>query len=95
MERPQLRTPLLQRHGQGAVLYCGRSPCFTCRERYPGGFRQYDGADSLIRITVEDAALLFLAKVLRFVGAEALRNLARSQYPGAAELLAAQEEVPS
>jgi hypothetical protein len=77
------------------VLYCGRFPCFTCRERYPSGFRQHDGADSLIRITAEDAALPFPAKVLRFVGVEALRSLARSQYPGAAELLAEQEEVPA
>jgi hypothetical protein len=80
------------------VLYCGRFPCFTCRERYPDGFRQHDSADSLMPITAEDAALPFPAKVLRFVGLEALRNLARSQYPGAAELLAEQEkekEVPA
>ena len=78
------------------VLYCGRFPCFTCRERYPDGFRQHDRADDLIRIRAEDAALPFPAKVLRFVGLEALRNLARSKYPGASELLAEQEkEVPA
>jgi hypothetical protein len=77
------------------VLYCGRHPCFTCRERYPEGFRQHDSADSLIPITTEDAALPFPAKVLRFVGVEALRNLARSQHPGAAELLASHKEVPA
>jgi len=72
------------------VLYCGRFPCFTCRERSPEGFRQHDSADSLIAITAEDAALPFPAKVLRFVGLAALRNLARSKCPGAAELLAEQ-----
>jgi hypothetical protein len=81
--------------GKVPVLYCGRFPCFTCRERYPGGFRQQGSADSLIRITAEDASLPFPAKVRRFVGLQALRNLARSKYPGAAELLAAQEEVPT
>jgi hypothetical protein len=82
--------------GKVPVLYCGRFPCFTCHKRHPGGFRQHDGADSLIRITAEDAALPFPAKVLRLVGLEALRNLARSKYPGASELLAEQEkEVPA
>jgi hypothetical protein len=81
--------------GKVAVLYCGRFPCFTCRERYPGGFRQHDAGDALIRVTADDAALPFPGKVLRFVGLEALRNLARSQYPGAAELLARHEEVPA
>jgi hypothetical protein len=77
--------------GTVLVLYCGRFPCFTCREQYPaGGFRQHDSADSLIPITAEDAALSFPAKVLRFVGLEALRNLARVKCPGAAELLAEQ-----
>jgi hypothetical protein len=79
--------------GKVPVLYCGRFSCFTCRERHPDGFRQHDGSDSLIPITAEDAALPFPGKVLRFVGREALRNLARSKAPGAAELLAAQEEV--
>jgi hypothetical protein len=40
--------------------------------------------------------LPFPAKVLRSVGLDALRNLARSGYRGAAELLAEQEkEVPA
>jgi hypothetical protein len=79
--------------GKVPVLYCGRSSCFTCREQYPGGFVQHDSADALITISAEEAAETFPAKVLRFVGIEALRNLARSQYPGAAELLTAQAEV--
>jgi hypothetical protein len=78
--------------GYVPVLYCGRFPCFTCRERHPDGFRQLDGADALIRITAEEAAMSFPEKVLRFVGLEALRNLACSQYPAAAELLARQEK---
>jgi hypothetical protein len=81
--------------GKVPVLYCGRFACFTCRERHPGGFRQHDQADALIRVTTEEAAMPFPAKVLRFVGVEALRNLARSQSPGAAELLARHEEVPA
>ncbi len=74
------------------VLYCARFPCFYCRETQHEGFRAHDGADSLIRVTPKEAALSFPAKVLRFIGIEALRNLARSKHPGAAELLAEQEE---
>jgi hypothetical protein len=77
------------------VLWCGRFPCFTCRQRHPEGFRQHDSTDALIAITEEEPSLPFPAQVLRFVGLEALRNLARSQWPGAAELLARQEEVPA
>jgi len=77
------------------VLYCLRFPCFTCRERYPDGFRQHDSADSLIHITAEEAAMSFPEKVLRFVDLEALRNLANAKHPGAAELLARQEEATS
>jgi hypothetical protein len=70
------------------VLYCARFPCSTCRERYPEGFRQHDAADALIRITAEEAGMPFPRQVLRFVGTKALRNLVRSKYPGAAEVLA-------
>ncbi len=77
------------------VLYCARFPCYSCHERYPQGFRQHVGADALIRITAEEATLPFPAKVLRFVSAEALRNLARVKYPGAAELLAEQDKETS
>jgi hypothetical protein len=70
------------------VLYCARFPCSTCRERYPKGFRQHDAADSLIRITAEEAGMPFPRQVLRFVGTKALRNLAQAKYPGAAEVLA-------
>ena len=73
---------------QVPVLYCARFPCPTCRERHPEGFRQHDAADSLIRITTEEAGLPFPRQVLRFVGAQALRNLAQAKYPGAAEVLA-------
>jgi hypothetical protein len=74
--------------GHVPVLYCARFPCSTCYERHPGGFRQHDAADALIRVTAEEAALSFPRQVLRFVGLEALRNLAHSKYPGAAEVLA-------
>lgn len=84
-----------ERTGTVPVLYCRRFPCFSCVKLYPEGFRQHDSADSLIPVTAEDAALPFPAQVLRFVGLEALRNLARSRYTGAAELLAEQEKEVS
>jgi hypothetical protein len=80
------------RTGKVPVLYYGRFHCSTCSQHRPDGWRDYDWADSLNTVTAEDAALPFPAKVLRFVGLEALRNLARSKYPGAAELLAEQSK---
>ena len=77
------------------VRYCRRFSCSGCRARHPEGFLQHDGADALTRITEEEAGLSLPAQVLRFIGLEALRNLARAHYPGASDLLAEQDKEVS
>jgi hypothetical protein len=49
--------------------------------RYDGGSRQHDRADSLVRITEDEAAMTHAEKVHRFLGREALANLERASLP--------------
>jgi hypothetical protein len=48
---------------------------------YEGEWRQHDRADSLIRITPEEAAMTHPEKVARFLGQEALANYERASLP--------------
>jgi hypothetical protein len=55
---------------QVPVAYCQDSPCQACQDE--GGFRQYDHADALTKITAAQAALPLADKIRLFVGQDAL-----------------------
>ncbi len=55
---------------QVPVAYCQNYPCQACQDH--GGFRQYDHADALTKITTEQARLPLADKIRLFLGEEAL-----------------------
>jgi hypothetical protein len=64
---------------QVPVAYCQDDPCQACQDR--GGFRQYDYADALTKITAEQAALPLADKVRLFLGEEALARYQQALGP--------------
>jgi len=64
---------------QVPVAYCKDDPCQACQDR--SGFRQYDHADALTKITAEQATLPVADKVRLFLGEEALARYHRALGP--------------
>jgi hypothetical protein len=61
------------------VAYCQDDPSDSCQQE--GGFQQHDPADSLTKITAEQAALSVADKIRLFLGEDALARCHQAHGP--------------